>query len=241
MIKAGKAKTVFVVGGIVLFVGAFVAWTLSLSKSAILPSSSVGFQIVLDDASGLQPGSPIRAAGLNIGTIDSLELQRQEDGQILVIAQASIQRRYLEALHGDVVATLGSVGILGDRFIGLTPASASAKGAANLAENAKLVAQPTMSLDKITTLASGVLTNMQSVSEKLNTVLDSTSTSMANIAVASKDGAALVKQLRDGEGTIGALLKDRTIYDNLAAFTGANDNKLIMKSIEDVALAPSRD
>lgn len=238
MIKAGKGKTVLVVAGIIFFIGAFALWTMSLSKRPILPSSSVGFDIVLEDASGLQPGSPIRAAGLNIGTIDSLELQRQDSGEILVLAKASIQRRYLDALKGRVVATLGSVGILGDRFVGLTPAAESSSGAVELAEGARIVAQQTLSMDKLTKLAGGVIENLQNVSVKLNTVLDSTTTSMANISAASKDGAVLVRKLRQGEGTIGALLQDRSIYDNVAAFTGAGDNRFITKSIEDVAIPP---
>ena len=56
-----------------------------------------------------------------------------------------------------------------------------------------------------------VVTNEPKINESLDNVRDAT----ANLKLASEDAQVLVRQIKDGEGTVGLLLNDREVYDDL--------------------------
>jgi phospholipid/cholesterol/gamma-HCH transport system substrate-binding protein len=131
---------------------------------------------------GLKPGSPVRVAGKEVGTVNEVEFA---DDQIDVTFQVNKDVR--PRITSSSVATLGSVSLLGEAAVDITPSSKgtpipewgyvpSGKTAAGFAD---LTGQAAVGIDEIT---------------------------------------KLVKDVRDGKGTIGKLVTDQQLYNELQKF-----------------------
>ncbi len=264
MNKAGTMKTIAIVLGILIFIAGFVVWTFSLSKTPILASSTMQCSVVLSDAAGLQTGSPVRISGLNIGSIESLVLQRHTDGKIVALATLTIEKKHLAVVKEPVIVSLGTVGILGDRFIDIQIATENSAAGQVLAPGVTLVAIPTMSIDKMTQLVGNTVERFQGISQRLESIFEETSQitkklnqegsvvqtlaskevgrkleeTFSNLEQVSANANKTFTTINKGGGTLGALLKDRTLYNNLSTLTGAERTDLMSKAIEDIALAP---
>ena len=78
---------------------------------------------IFNKVSGLQEGASVRLAGIKVGNVESLEFTPA--GKVKVIM--SIRKRYEKQIRSDSIASIGSVGLLGDKSIEITVGSRSAK------------------------------------------------------------------------------------------------------------------
>ncbi len=104
-----------VMGGVVLIVAAMFVGIAFQSGTVNTP---VGYQVTarFDDASGLGPGSEVRMSGVKIGTVQSLELHREDfDAVVTLNISESIE------LPMDTSARIIADGLLGSNFIALEP------------------------------------------------------------------------------------------------------------------------
>jgi phospholipid/cholesterol/gamma-HCH transport system substrate-binding protein len=105
-----------VLGGIVLLVA--VGFLIFAFKSSGLSGSANGYQITaeFDDASGLNPGTDVRMAGVKIGTVLSQRLDPQTYfAQIVLSIDNGIE------LPSDTSARIVPEGLLGGNFVELEP------------------------------------------------------------------------------------------------------------------------
>lgn len=109
-----------------LVIGAGLVFTLG-NRSALF-SARTTYTTVFENVSGLRPGSPVRLAGIDVGTVDTIDFA--DGGRIRVTLQIRDDVRTLitgptraDTLDGATVATLGSKGLLGDMLVDLTPGS----------------------------------------------------------------------------------------------------------------------
>ena len=70
------------------------------------------------NVAGLKPGSPVRLAGVDVGDVDGVELY---GAQVDVVFQ--VNKIYRDRITTDSVAKLGSVSLLGESAVDITPAS----------------------------------------------------------------------------------------------------------------------
>jgi phospholipid/cholesterol/gamma-HCH transport system substrate-binding protein len=111
-------------GNLELVVGVFVLLGLSclaylaihLGKMEIMGS---GYQVLVnfDNISGLRKGAAVEVAGVEVGRVESLQLSPGDQ------ANANVTLR-LESglkLHDDAIASIRTKGIIGDKFIKLSP------------------------------------------------------------------------------------------------------------------------
>jgi phospholipid/cholesterol/gamma-HCH transport system substrate-binding protein len=66
-----------------------------------------------DQVDGLRPGSPVRIAGVDVGTVRAVDLE--DDGRILVRASVLVDAAHL--IRVDSIATVGNKGLLGDKLL----------------------------------------------------------------------------------------------------------------------------
>lgn len=71
------------------------------------------------DVGGLVVGAPVRLAGLDIGTVEAIELS-VVGNQTTAHVELSVREKYLSRLHADSRASIGSKGLLGDKLIELS-------------------------------------------------------------------------------------------------------------------------
>ncbi|MFP8870292.1 MAG: MlaD family protein [Myxococcota bacterium] len=113
-----------------LMVGAFFIVTLvSLAVAVLTLSSESGLFVSyykihanFDDVQGLLPGAPVWMAGKEIGRIDEVEFTEFGSERPIHVAMR-INRGIQTRVRSDSVATIGTIGVLGDSYIEIRPGS----------------------------------------------------------------------------------------------------------------------
>jgi phospholipid/cholesterol/gamma-HCH transport system substrate-binding protein len=165
------------------------------------------------NVAGLKPGSPVRLAGKEVGTVDEVEFSGD---QIDVTFQVNKEVR--DRLTSTSVATLGSVSLLGEAAVDITPSSRgtpipawgyvpSGKTAAGFAD---LTGQASEGIDQLTGLLKDVRSGRGSLG-KLTTD-DRLYTELTQFVATAGD---VTKTLRQGRGTAGRLINDPKIANSL--------------------------
>lgn len=108
-----------------LMVGIFVlAGLLCLAYLAInlgkLEVYGQGYQVfaLFDNVSGLKTGASVEVAGVHVGQVNSIHLTSMYQ------AKVGMKLQYDVKVHDDAIASIRTKGIIGDKFVKLSPGSA---------------------------------------------------------------------------------------------------------------------
>ena len=168
---------------------------------------------VFVNVSGLQVGNNVRYAGIDIGTVKSIEMINDTTINVAM----SIEDKMLTHIKKDAIATIGSDGLVGNMIVNIIPGKGNAQAV----------------------VAGDVLQSFSraSTDEMLKT-LDVTN---KNAALLTADLLKITNEINQGKGTVGVLLKDslmskdlkETIYNLKETTHGtaesvANLNKMIL-------------
>lgn len=191
-------------------------------------AGKVSVTAVMADATPLRNGNYVRAAGVQVGTIESVTLDAQ--GRALV--RMSVDTNLLP-LHQDATATLVPQDLLGERFVALEPGTASApemtepytiplertKTAVDLRNVVDMVDNPTgTSLAMmLTTLGEGVGRNPKETADAI-----------AALAPAMRDTQQLARVLSDQNQLLSRLVRTaQPVAEAAATQRGASMDRLV--------------
>lgn len=78
-----------------------------------------GYQVFanFDNISGLKTGSPVEVAGVHVGQVSSIRLTRYLQARVGMLLQPGVK------IHEDAIASIRTKGIIGDKFVKLSPGS----------------------------------------------------------------------------------------------------------------------
>jgi phospholipid/cholesterol/gamma-HCH transport system substrate-binding protein len=136
---------------------------------------------------GLQVGSNIRFSGINVGTVDNIKIINDTTVQVDMLIKKSV-RQFIKA---DCEAGIGSAGIIGDRILIITQGSNDAP----LPEDGQHIA----SKEPVETDA----------------IMASVKVTADNAAIISNQLAQILGKVYRGNGTLGRLLRDSTMAENI--------------------------
>jgi phospholipid/cholesterol/gamma-HCH transport system substrate-binding protein len=157
-----------------LIVGSFALAALVALALAILSLSSqegvfggryrlVGYY---ENVQGLIPNAPVWLAGTRVGRVESVNFGTRPDGAPAVKVVLQIDEGVRDRIRADSTASIGTIGLLGDRYVEVSLGSSGEKvlddGAeihvANPANLARVIDTGTEALDNIATLAKNLNT-----------------------------------------------------------------------------------
>ena len=109
-----------------LTVGIFVAvgilclayLSIRLGRLEIVGNPGYTVQALFESASGLKPGAPVEIAGVQVGRVKSIGLKQDR-----AVVALSIQNGL--RLYRDSMASIKTRGIIGDKFVSLSPGGSS--------------------------------------------------------------------------------------------------------------------
>jgi len=114
-----------------LRVGVVVVASLAILAFAILSIGGGGSTIfrsryqvkaLMNDVNGLKPGSPVRVGGVEVGTVTRVDFGAEGSGMVEVTM--TLDRRVRERVTTESRATLGSLGLLGEKAVDIAAATA---------------------------------------------------------------------------------------------------------------------
>ena len=150
------------------------------------------------NVAGLDAGADVRVGGIRKGSVKKMTLPKKPDGRVVVTMELS--KETLGIVKKDSVAAIKSEGLLGDKYVEISFGSDEAerlKGGETIETQAPI--------------------DISDLLDKTNKILDSTQDSMQNIQGATDNIQAITSKVNSGQGTIGALVNDKTIYKETAA------------------------
>ena len=186
---------------------------------------------IFGTVSGLRAGAPVYVAGVNVGAVERLRFvpadtyQPTADepsgaspkpigrvGKVEVLM--NVEERFHDQIRADSVATIASVGLLGDKSIEISVGSASAP---SVDPGATLRSQDPLTLAEI-------IDQIEPIRDKLDKILGDISAATGNltdedtpIAKSLRSMSNILDKVDRGEGTIGKLVNSPEVEDELTA------------------------
>jgi phospholipid/cholesterol/gamma-HCH transport system substrate-binding protein len=175
--------------GMFVTIGAalFIMGIFFIGQKQRLFSSTIQIKFLCKDVSGLQPGNNVRFSGINVGTVDNIEIVTDSTVQVDLLIDKSVK----DFIKKDAQASIGSEGLMGDKVVNISTGS---PGQASI-ENNDIVAY-----------AGG--SSMEEIMAQVKIVA-------TNTAQITGDLSGIIGGIRQGKGTIGKLFVDTTFADNL--------------------------
>jgi phospholipid/cholesterol/gamma-HCH transport system substrate-binding protein len=178
-------------------------------------------QAIFSRVGGLRVDSPVRLAGIEVGNVEDLRF----NGQGKIVVTMSIQQRYREQIRKDSLATIGSVGLLGDRTVEIKVGSPDAEiappGSVLPSQDAFEITEVLDQIGPAIEDAKKIMANVATVTEKLK--------SQGNTLSSAMDHAnEILEKVNTGKGTLGALISDPTLYQQVTDLLG-NSKKVVSR------------
>ncbi len=140
------------------------------------------------NVSGLQVGSNIRFSGINVGTVDNITIINDSTVRVDMIIKKDVH----QFIKADCEAGIGSAGIIGDRILIITQGGNDV----SLAKDGQRI----LSKEPIETDA----------------IIASLKVTADNTEIISNQIAEIVSKINSGKGTLGKLIQDRAMAENVS-------------------------
>jgi phospholipid/cholesterol/gamma-HCH transport system substrate-binding protein len=211
------------VGAIILVAIAVVGYAVAkLGESANLFTSRYEVVTFLANAPGLRRGGPVSVAGQQAGVIKEIEfLPVDADTMRNLRIVLSIDETLQEQVREDSRAQIKTLGLLGDKIVDITPGSQTYP---MVQPGDTLIATPATDYEQVIAQAAGAVGEVVLLTTELRTITTS-----------------MIK----GEGTLGQLMTNRSLYDEVVGTLGRtnavlarfqNPNGTVARLLDDPAL-----
>ena len=214
----------FVIIGLFLFVSTiyFVGKTRNLFGSTFLLHAQ------FKSVSGLKVGNNVRFAGINIGTINNIQLITDTCVVVDFIVKSELQK----FIKTDATASIGSEGLMGDKVLTIYPgtqAKSMIRENGYLASRSALEMEDIMRSVKTSVDNAGIITgqlaqftfkmnNGKGALSKLISDEDFSSSlkgTLTNLQTSSGEFAKFTQKMNNGKGTLSKLVSDETLGNKL--------------------------
>ncbi|MBN1633321.1 MAG: MCE family protein [Ignavibacteria bacterium] len=174
---------------IIIGIGLFLAAIFVIGSKQNMFTSTMKIQSVFETVSGLLEGSTVRFNGINVGTVTKINIVSGNTVMIEMTIVSSVR----EFIKKDSKAKVVSEGLIGNKIVDIIPGTESFEPVNNgdLLESIRPID------------AEDIFKSLKETGE--------------NAAVLTKDLANIVSKVDQGEGTLGQLVNDKTMYNDVVS------------------------
>ena len=173
----------FVIIGLVLFIGTIYF----VGKQKNLFGNTFHLKAQFKTVSGLKEGNNVRFSGINIGTVNGIELITDTSVLVDMVIKNNVQ----QFIKTDAVASIGSDGLMGDKVLTITPGTGNAETVGN---------------DALITSKSAV---------EMADIMNSLKTSVDNAGIITGQLAEVSFKINNGNGALSKLISDEGFSNSL--------------------------
>jgi phospholipid/cholesterol/gamma-HCH transport system substrate-binding protein len=202
---------------VVIAVVAIVGFVFSISDFSTFQKGTT-YTVIFQYANGLKKGAPVRIAGVDSGHVRDLKVSYDMSAHV---SRVSID---IWLMHGttipiDSTFMINQLGMLGEKYLEIMPGTAIEF----VKPGSFLAGETPVPMETIMKKLSGIALKLDDTLSGLNNgVLNEVNKKAISETLANV--AAITGALKEGEGTIGQLLKDKSVYENLMSITGSINN-----------------
>jgi len=191
----------FVVASLV----ALLVMVLIIAREEGLWQNYIKYHAVFKNISGLKRGSEVRLAGVTVGSVTGTTIR--SDGKIRVAFE--VMEQYRNQIREDSQASIGSIGLLGDRSLDLTPGSPDKPV---IPPEGMLAGVEPMDLQELLAKAAPSLDSIQKAFNNLAKLTDDMVDPQGDFRQAVVNIKEIFGKINTGEGSLGLLVSDPKLY-----------------------------
>jgi phospholipid/cholesterol/gamma-HCH transport system substrate-binding protein len=195
--------------------GAFIVATLAVLAAGVfvigskeyLFRSTYQLKTQFDNVAGLEEGADIQVGGVHSGTVHSIALPHKPGDKVTVVME--LDKSTQEIIKRDSVASIETEGVLGNQFVAISFGSAGQAGVKN---GDTIQSEPPLLMADLLKKTSGIL--------------DSSQVAIQNATLATAHLNSVSAKIDSGQGTVGSLVNDKQLYNNLEQTTSKLDDTM---------------
>jgi len=216
---------VLVLTAILLFIG----FVLSVGKRSALFEERLSLWTSFSSTEGLAVGAPVRLAGVTVGNVTRIAFGRDLKDRRIILT-LSVEQRVQDRIREDSVASIGTIGLVGDKVLDVTVGSLDRPG---LQPGARLASVDSIDYSALLEKGDRILDHVTKISASLDEFLGGgeTATGRRNLNEALRSLRTTVVEVETGQG----LLHDIIYGKEGAELLGRVDR--IAQSLEHTARA----
>lgn len=192
------------IGIILLFAFVFLVGDFSIFK----PGNNI--KVIFEFASGIKTASPVRLAGIDIGTVkntrifyDANEKKTKVEVQLWIAGDAKIP--------SDSKVWINTLGLLGEKYVEIIPGTETASF---IKDGDTVKGEDPVSIHEITRMARNIALQLEDSLDDLKEIVEDKETkeSLKEIVVNLKE---ITRKINEGQGTVGKFLTDEKVYNDI--------------------------
>ena len=196
--------------------GAFIVGTLAVLAAGVfiiggqeyLFRSTYQLKTQFDNVAGLAAGADVQVGGGHSGNVHTIELPHKPGDKVTVTMD--LNKSTQEIIKSDSVASIETEGVLGNQYVAISFGSA---GQAEVKNGDTIQSEPPLLMADLLKKTSGIL--------------DSSQQAIQNATLATAHLNSVTAKIDSGQGTVGALINDKDMYNKLEQTTTTlNDTML---------------
>jgi phospholipid/cholesterol/gamma-HCH transport system substrate-binding protein len=212
----------FVIIGLLLFVGTIYF----IGKQKNLFGNTFRLQTTFKTVSGLKVGNNVRFSGINVGTVDGIELLTDTSVMVYLVMKKNVQK----FIHTSARASIGSDGLMGDKVLTISTAGGENNvgiktpvkdndfilsknpiemedvmlSVKSSVDNANIITQQLAAFSYKMNNNDGILSKLLSDKDYSNSIKNT----LTNLQNSSGEFSKFTTKMNSGKGTLGKLMND---------------------------------
>jgi phospholipid/cholesterol/gamma-HCH transport system substrate-binding protein len=183
----------------------------------------VEYRAIFKNVSGLKTGSEVHLAGVTVGNV--LNTVINPEGNIVVTFQ--VTKKYSDRVRQDSTATIGFMGLLGEKSLDLTPGNLKMPP---IPPEGLIPSIEPLDITQIVAQAAPTLQDLQKVMTNLVNLTEGMSEPNSNFGQIVTSFKEIFAKINQGKGSLGKLVNNDTLYQDTA-----ETMKQVRKFVQDVA------
>lgn len=197
MSRAARLGAFIVATLLILAVGVFI-----IGSREYIFGSTYQLKAQFDNVAGLAAGADVQVGGVHSGTVRSIALPHQPGEKVTVFMD--LDKATHEIIKQDSLASIETEGLLGNQYLAISFGSA---GQGEVRNGDTIASLPPLQMSELLKKTSGIL--------------DSSQQAIQNATLATAHLNSVSAKIDSGQGTVGALVNDKVMYNNLEQTTAA--------------------
>jgi phospholipid/cholesterol/gamma-HCH transport system substrate-binding protein len=224
---------IFVItGGLMLIIGLYF-----IGNNQNMFGSTFKIYTVFADVGGLRNGNNIRYSGIDVGTVESVEIKNDSS----IVVEMVIDEKMKSFIRKNSIASVGTDGLMGNKLINIIPGTPDApliregdeipstrsvntdamlRTLEFTNQNIAFVSANLRDITKTINRSRGTLYSVlvdTTLSTKITRTISNVEAISTNLSRITGELSSVSSDIKNGKGTVGALLKDTTLSNNIRA------------------------
>ncbi|NQT90911.1 MAG: MCE family protein [Candidatus Omnitrophica bacterium] len=177
--------------GLFVFVGLILLTVITFSIGDFFFKTGYNLNVVMAFANGVEKAAPVRLAGVEVGEVKSATVFKNKEGMTKVKLVLWLTND--AKVEEDSRACINTLGLIGEKYVEIIPGT---PGSPILKNNGMLSAYDSVSVEQMTKKGYEIALKLEQVVDSMDSIL---------------------AQVKSGQGTIGKLVYDDGLYNDLEA------------------------